>query len=75
MQHSAKGKPKILRECNLSQTSICPVDLIVRELAIIAFPNGNATLVETGLGISIAQVIAATEAELVVPDNFPEVRP
>ena len=74
MQHSAKGKPKILRECNLPLTSIRPVDLVVTELAVIAFPNGNATLIETGPGISIAQVIAATEAELIVPDNVPEMR-
>jgi acetate CoA/acetoacetate CoA-transferase beta subunit len=74
MQHSAKGKPKILRECNLPLTSIRPVDLVVTELAVIAFPNGNATLIETGPGISIAQVIAATEAELTVPDNVPEMR-
>ena len=74
MQHAAKGKPKILRECNLPLTSIRPVDLVVTELAVIAFPNGHATLVETGPGISIAQVIAATEAELVVSDNVPEMR-
>jgi acetate CoA/acetoacetate CoA-transferase beta subunit len=74
MQHTAKGKPKILRECNLPLTSIRPVDLVVTELAVIAFPNGNATLIETGPGISIAQVIAATEAELTVPDNVPEMR-
>lgn len=74
MQHSAKGKPKILRECSLPLTSIRPVDLVVTELAVIAFPNGNATLIETGPGISIAQVIAATEAELTVPDNVPEMR-
>jgi acetate CoA/acetoacetate CoA-transferase beta subunit len=74
MQHTAKGKPKIVRECNLPITSIRPVDLVVTELAVIAFPNGHATLVETGPGISVAQVIAATEAELAVPDNVPEMQ-
>ena len=74
MQHTAKGKPKIVRECNLPLTSIRPVDLVVTELAVIAFPNGHATLVETGPGISVAQVVAATEAELVVPDNVPEMQ-
>ena len=74
MQHTAKGKPKIVKECNLPLTSIRPVDLVVTELAVIAFPNGRATLVETGPGISVAQVIAATEAELIVPDNVPEMQ-
>jgi acetate CoA/acetoacetate CoA-transferase beta subunit len=74
MQHTAKGKSKIVRECNLPLTSIRPVDLVVTELAVIAFPNGHATLVETGPGISVAQVIAATEADLIVPDNVPEMQ-
>jgi acetate CoA/acetoacetate CoA-transferase beta subunit len=74
MQHSAKGKPKIVAECSLPVTSIRPVDLVVTELAVIAFLNGQATLIETGPGISVAQVIAATEAELVVPTNVPEMQ-
>jgi acetate CoA/acetoacetate CoA-transferase beta subunit len=39
---------------------------------VIAFPDGRATLIETGPGISAAQVTAATEAELVIPDRVPE---
>jgi acetate CoA/acetoacetate CoA-transferase beta subunit len=72
MQHSAKGKPKIVAECSLPVTSIRPVDLVVTELAVIAFLDGQATLIETGPGISVAQVIAATEAELVAPTSVPE---
>ena len=74
MQHTAKGKPKIVTDCNLPLTSIRPVDLVVTELSVIGFPNGRATLLETGPGVSVAQVIAATEAELFVPDNVPEMR-
>ena len=74
MQHSAKGKSKVVRACNLPLTSIRPVDLLVTELAVIAFPNGQATLVETGPGVSVEDVIAATEAALIVPDNVPPMR-
>src|SRR3954451_25123905 len=74
MQHTAKGKSKIVRECSLPLTSIRPVDLVVTELAVIAFPNGKATLAETGPGVTVANVIAATEAELVVPDNILEMQ-
>ena len=49
-----------------------PVDLVVTELAVIGFPDRRATLLETGPGASIAQVVAATEAELVIPDQVPE---
>ena len=74
MQHTAKGRPKIVRQCTLPLTSIRPVDLVVSEMAVIAFPGGRATLMETARGVSAADVIAATEAELVVPGNIPEMR-
>jgi acetate CoA/acetoacetate CoA-transferase beta subunit len=41
---------------------------VVTELAVIAFPDSRATLLETGPGISAAQVGAATQAELAIPD-------
>ena len=72
MQHTAKGAPKIMKKCSLPLTSSRRIDLVVTELAVIAFPEGRATLVETGPGISAGQVTAATEAELVVPSNVPE---
>jgi acetate CoA/acetoacetate CoA-transferase beta subunit len=72
MQHTAKGNSKIVKKCTLPVTSLRPVDLVVTELAVIAFENGRATLRETGPGISVAQVTAATQAELVVPSNIPE---
>jgi len=72
MQHTAKGKAKIVKNCTLPLTSTRTVDLLVTELAVIAFPNGRATLVETGPGVSVAQVVAATEAELLLPSHVPE---
>ena len=72
MQHSARGKSKVVKSCALPLTSTRSVDLVVTDLAVIAFPQGHATLLETGPGISVDQVIAATEAELVVPSCVPE---
>ncbi|MET0707289.1 MAG: 3-oxoacid CoA-transferase subunit B [Tardiphaga sp.] len=69
MTHTAKGAAKIVRKCTLPLTSTRRVDLVVTELAVIAFPEGRATLVETAPGISPADVVAATEAELAIPDN------
>ena len=71
MQHTAKGKPKIVKKCVLPLTSSRPIDLLVTELAVIAFPNGQATLMETGPGITTEQVVSATEAELVLPAKIP----
>jgi acetate CoA/acetoacetate CoA-transferase beta subunit len=74
MQHTAKGKPKIVNKCTLPLTSVRPVDLVVSELAVIEFAGGHATLVETAPGVSVEQVIAATEAQLAVPNKVPEMR-
>jgi len=71
MQHSAKGKPKILTACTLPLTSVRPVDLVVTELAVIAFPEGRPTLLETAPGVSVQQVLDATEAKLAVPADVP----
>jgi acetate CoA/acetoacetate CoA-transferase beta subunit len=74
MQHTAKGKPKILRACDLPLTSRRPVDLVVTEMAVIGFPEGRATLLETAPGVSVEQVVAATEAQLAVPSSVPAMR-
>jgi acetate CoA/acetoacetate CoA-transferase beta subunit len=71
MQHTAKGKPKIVDRCTLPLTSARPIDLVVSEMAVIAFPDGHATLLETGPGVTVEQVVAATEAKLVLPDIIP----
>lgn len=69
MQHRAKGKSKIMRQCTLPLTSARPVDLVVTEMAVISFSDGRATLTETAPGVAVGEVIEATEAELIVsPD-------
>ncbi len=74
MQHSAKGRSKIVVKCSLPLTSIRPVDLVVTELAVIGFPDGQATLLETGPDVSVADVVAATEASLMIPENVSTMR-
>ncbi|WP_112662777.1 3-oxoacid CoA-transferase subunit B [Microvirga flavescens] len=71
MQHTAKGKSKIVDALSLPLTSTRPVDLVVTELAAIAFQDGRATLMEIADGVSVEEVLAATEADLFVPDNVP----
>jgi len=72
MQHAAKGKSKIVKQCSLPLTSVRPVDLVVTELAVITFPGDRATLSERAPGVSIEEISKATEAELVIPQQVPE---
>jgi acetate CoA/acetoacetate CoA-transferase beta subunit len=72
MQHTAKGKPKVVESCTLPLTSARPVDMLVSEMAVITFKDGKATLLETGPGVTVDQVVAATAAKLVLPEKIPE---
>ena len=72
MQHAAKGKSKIVRRCGLPLTSARPVDLVVTDMAVMGFENGTIKLLETAPGVSIAEVMAVTEAELLIPDHVPQ---
>lgn len=74
MQHAAKGKSKIVAKCSLPLTSARPVDLVVTDMAVMGFPDGKATLLETAPGLSVGEVLALTEADLAIPDNVPEMR-
>ena len=74
MQHTAKGRPKIVKECSLPLTSLRQVDLVVTELAVIAFPGNRATLLETAPGVTANDVVAATDVELVVPKSVPHMQ-
>ena len=74
MQHTAKGAPKIVSHCSLPLTATRCIDLLVTELAVIAFPQGRATLLELAPGISAEQVVAATQARLVISNELREMR-
>ena len=72
MQHAAKGASKIVNECTLPITSQRPVDLVVTELAVIAFREGRPVLLERAPGVSVSQIIEKTQAVVVVPQDVPE---
>ena len=74
MQHAAKGKSKIVRKCTLPLTAARAVDLVVTDLAVVAFPNGRATLLERAPGVSLDDIKSNTEAELDIPDHVPEMK-
>ena len=63
MLHTAKGNPKILKECTLPLTALNVVDMIVTELCVFEFIDGRLTLTELSEGVSIDDVVNATEAD------------
>jgi len=69
MTHSAKGKSKILKRCTLPLTSVRRVDLVVTELAVLEPTEAGLVLKELAPGVTVEQVIAATEATLIIPAN------
>lgn len=69
MTHTAKGTPKVVRRCSLPLTSLRRVDLIVTDLAVIEPTDDGLVLRETAPDVSIEQVLHATEATLIVPDE------
>jgi len=65
MEHTAKGSPKILTECNLPLTAKGVVDLIITEMAVIKVTDEGLMLTELRNGYTADEVQAATEARLI----------
>jgi len=70
MEHTAKGNPKILKKCNLPLTAQGAVDLIVTEMCVIEVVPEGLLLREINPEYTIEQIISATEAELIIPENL-----
>ena len=65
MEHTAGGKPKLLKACNLPLTGQGVVDMVVTELCVMAIDKaaGRMRLIELAPGVTEGEVRSKTEAE------------
>lgn len=72
MQHTARGKPKIVPSCSLPLTSTRRVTLVVTELAVIEPTDDGLVLRERAPDVAVDEILAATAARLIVGETTPE---
>jgi len=70
MEHTAKGKPKILKKCRLPLTAVACADLIVTEMCVIQVTPKGLVLTEFNPEFTIEEIQAATEAKLNVSESL-----
>ena len=70
MEHTAKGKPKILKRCTLPLTAPHEVDMIVTEMGVMKITPDGIVLSEINPEFTVDQVQQNTEATLIIPSDI-----
>ena len=75
MMHTNKiGESKLLKKCNLPLTGVSCVKKIVTNLAVIEIIDDGFKLLERAPGVSINDIQNATEGNLIINGNIPEMK-
>ena len=73
MMHTNKeGESKILTQCTLPLTGVGCVKKVVTNLAVLEVKNNAFHLLERAPGVSVEEIIAATEGTLIIEGEIPE---
>ena len=73
MMHVNKaGESKILKKCTLPLTGVGCVKKVVTELAVMDITPNGFKLLERAPGVSVADIVKATEADLIIEGEIPE---
>jgi acetate CoA/acetoacetate CoA-transferase beta subunit len=70
MLHTAKGIPKILKQCQLPLTAVGKVNLIVTELGVMEVTPNGLVLIEIAPGVDLEEILRGTEADLIISDTL-----
>jgi len=69
MEHTAGGKPKLLKSCTLPLTGAGVVDMVISELGVFQITKTGVVLVDIAPDVTLEEITAKTEAEFMVhPD-------
>ena len=72
MTHTNRaGKSKLLKNCTLPITGVSCVKKIVTDLAVIQITEQGFKLLERAPGVSVEEIISATEADIIVNGEIP----
>ncbi|MDD3771534.1 MAG: CoA transferase subunit B [Weeksellaceae bacterium] len=75
MMHTNKaGESKLLKECSLPLTGVNCVKKVVTDLCVMEIKDGKFHLTERAPGVSVEQIQAATEGDLVIDGEIPEMK-
>ena len=67
-----KGESKLLKKCTLPITGVNCIKKIVTDLAVIDITLDGFKLVERAPGVSVEEIISATQANLIIDGDIPE---
>ena len=70
MEHTAKGKPKILKKCTLPYTAVHCITKIITEMCVMEVTKDGLVMTEINPEFTVDDVKAATEADFTVAEDL-----